>query len=99
MDPASWGVEFGDARKRLVKCPDFRLLRGRGHELKDGVVLTSVSDAPFEMSFKCARCGGAFWFENLAWHTGGVAQWRLNGPSRERLADGCHPRTAASAHA
>jgi hypothetical protein len=99
MDAASWGVELGDARKRLTKCSDFRRLKERGHELKDGAILTSVSDTPLEMSAKCIRCGGVFWFENLAWRAGGVAQWRLNEPSREHLADECHPRTVVSAHA
>jgi hypothetical protein len=99
MDAASWGAEFGEARKRLNGCADFLQLKDRGHQLKEGAVLTSVSDAPFEMSVKCERCGGVFWFENLAWRTGGGARWRLNEPSRERLADGCHSQAAIPAHA
>lgn len=93
-----WGAKFGEARKKLTGCDDFLRLRERGHELKDGVVLTSVSDAPFEMSVKCVRCGGAFWFENPAWRTGGGARWRLNEQSRESLANRCRSRTAASTH-
>ena len=96
---ASWGADFGEARKRLIRCPDFLRLKERGHELKYGVVLTSVSDAPFEMSVKCVRCGGPFWFENLAWRTGGGARWRLKEKSRESLADECGSRTALSAPA
>lgn len=85
MDVTSWDAEFGDARKRLAGCSDSLSLRQRGHELKDGVVLMSVSGAPFEMSVKCVRCGGA--------------RWRLNEQSRERLADECRPRTVVSSHA
>lgn len=66
------------ARQKLVECPDFVRLREARHELADGVVLTSVSDVPFEMSFRCTRCAAVFWFENLSWHEGGFAEWRLN---------------------
>jgi hypothetical protein len=83
MDSNEWGLEFTDARQRLVESSDFHTLRSHSHQLKDGVVLTSVSDLPFEMSFKCINCGEAFWFENAAWSTGGISQWRLSRHSRE----------------
>jgi hypothetical protein len=82
MDTAGWEVEFSEARQLLLECGDFRVLREHRHELRDGVVLTSVSDIPFEMSFKCVRCGGTFWFENTTWETGGIPQWRINDQSR-----------------
>ena len=93
MGAISWGREFTEARQHLLECTDFVAVRDRGHELKDGVVLTSVSDLPFEMSFKCVRCGEAFWFENLAWHTGGIAQWRFNAETREHANCACNPKT------
>ncbi len=55
MDTRKWGFEFTEARQRLFASSDFHALRGSGHDLKDGVVLTSVSDVPFEMSFKVHR--------------------------------------------
>ena len=84
MDTESWGSDFIEARQRLLECGDFAALRGAAHELRDGAVLTSVSDIPFEMSFKCVRCGEAFWFENFAWERSEVSQWRLLGESRLR---------------
>ena len=84
-----WGWDFTEARKRLVESTDYRALREGGHELKDGVVLTSVSALPFEMSLKCIGCGAAFWFENLAWSTGGIAQWRLSSHSRDAASGVC----------
>src|SRR5579863_6907291 len=89
MDTASWGNEFSEARQRLVECDDYAVLSEAAHELKDGTVLTSMSDVPFEMSFKCARCAEVFWFENFAWETGDLAQWRLLGESRTRAVAGC----------
>jgi len=71
-------VRFTEARQKLVSCPDFARLREARHELADGVVLTSVSDVPFEMSFKCTQCAEVFWFENLSWREGGFTDWRLN---------------------
>jgi hypothetical protein len=89
MDTGKWGLEFTEARQRLVESSDFRVVRSRGHNLKDGVVLTSVSDVPFEMSFKCADCGGVFWFANAAWSTGGIADWSISSESCEAASDSC----------
>ena len=71
-------ARFTEARQKLVECPAFTRLREARHELTDGVVLTSVSDVPFEMSFKCTQCAEVFWFENLSWREGGFAEWRLD---------------------
>jgi hypothetical protein len=71
-------VRFTEARQKLVRCRDFVRLREARHQLADGVVLTSVSDVPFEMSFKCTQCAEVFWFENLSWREGGFTQWCLN---------------------
>src|SRR5713101_4700198 len=78
----SWGIEFARARQRLLECADFETQQRVGHQLKEGAVLTSISEVPFEMSFKCALCGVIFWFENVAWRWGGAARWRLIGGSR-----------------
>ncbi len=84
-----WGKEFEKTRRRLTESADFAALRDAGHDLKDGVVLTSVSDVPFEMSFKCVACAAVFWFENLSWENRRIAAWRLNDESRAALAAGC----------
>ena len=81
--------QFEKTRRRLTECVDFVALRDCGHDLKDGVVLTSVNDAPFEMSFKCGACGKVFWFENLSWQSRKIAAWRLNDESRATLAERC----------
>jgi hypothetical protein len=93
----SWGKDFAEARRRLIECGDFVQLRRAGHDLKDGVVLTSVSDTPFEMSFKCTLCAKVFWFENLSWRTGGLTDWHFNQEAREAAGAGCVPAGAAVA--
>jgi hypothetical protein len=85
----SWGKRFNETRRRLIESHDFENLRDVGHELKDGVVLTSVGDMPFEMSFKCTLCGKAFWFENPASDTGGIAQWRFSQETSEAAKEIC----------
>jgi hypothetical protein len=89
------GKESEKSRRRLIASADFVALGDAGHDLKDGVVLTSVSDAPFEMSFKCINCAAVFWFENLSWENRRIAAWRLNDESRDALANSC----IAAAHA
>ena len=76
-------VRLTEARQKLVECPAFTRLCEARHELTDGVVLTSVSDVPFEMSFRCTRCAEVFWFENLSWCEGGFSRWRLNTEHQE----------------
>src|SRR5712692_91837 len=85
----TWGKEFEKTRGQLIASADFAALRDAGHDLRDGVVLTSVSDVPFEMSFKCVACGTVFWFENLSWEKRHLAAWRLNDESRAALATNC----------
>jgi len=89
MDIDRWRMEFTEARQRLFASIDFVSLHSRGHHLEDGVVLTSVSDVPFEMSIKCHECGVVWWFENMAWSTGGIAEWRLSDSSREASGSIC----------
>jgi hypothetical protein len=89
MDAARFGTELARARGRLVESADFTALGEHGHQLRDGAVLTSVSEVPFEMSFRCGRCTAMFWFENLGWRTGGAARWRLIDESRERAEEDC----------
>ena len=89
MVEAKWGAELDEARRHLLECVDFATLRACGHELRPGVVLTSVSEIPFEMSLRCALCGEAYWFENLAWTTGGNSLWQFSQESRERSHNRC----------
>lgn len=83
------GVKLAEARRRLRECDDFAAQMRLGHDLKDGAILTSVTDKPFEMSCKCSRCGVTLWFENR-----GSARWRLHEESRERGAKICRGRIA-----
>jgi hypothetical protein len=78
------GVKLAEARMRLRECDDFLAQVRLGHDLKDGAILTSVTDKPFEMSCKCSRCGVTLWFEDS-----GSARWRLHEESRERGAKIC----------
>jgi hypothetical protein len=89
MDTGEWEQEFAEARQRLLESNDFHLLSSRGHNLKNGVVLTSVSDVPFEVSLKCISCGVAFWFENAAWSTGGTAEWHITSVSMRDASAAC----------
>jgi hypothetical protein len=83
MDTGEQKDEFSQARRLLLKSGSFNLLRSRGHALRHGAVLTSVSDVPLEMSVKCIDCGVTFWLENVAWSTGGIGPWRLSCISQE----------------
>ena len=89
VDAARFGIELARARGCLLESTQFATLRDRGHDLREGAVLTSVSEVPFEMSYRCARCAETFWFENLAWRNGSATQWRLIEESRERAAIRC----------
>jgi hypothetical protein len=83
------GVKLAEARRRLRDCEAFALQVKLGHDLKDGPILTSVTDQPFEMSFKCSRCGVTLWFEDK-----GSQRWRLRAESREHGAQICRGRVA-----
>lgn len=78
------GVRMAEARRRLREGEAFALQIRLGHDLKDGAVLTSVSDQPFEISVKCGRCGITLWFEDR-----GANRWRLHAESREHGARIC----------
>jgi len=99
MDAARFGLELARARARLVESADFTALGERGHQLQDGAVLTSVSEVPFEMSFRCRPCAATFWFENLSWRTGGAARWRLIDESREGAQEPCGAISLLGNHA
>jgi hypothetical protein len=81
MDAGVWEGQFAEARQRLLESGEFCALLGRGHDLKSAVVLTSVSDVPFEVGLKCIHCCLVFWFENAQWSTGGAAKWRISSAS------------------
>jgi hypothetical protein len=81
MDAGVWEEEFAEARERLLESRDFCALLGHGHDLKNAVVLTSVSEVPFEVGLKCSHCGLVFWFENVQWSIGGAAEWQMSSVS------------------
>jgi hypothetical protein len=91
VDVARYGIELARARGCLHDSPQFAALRECGHDLREGAVLTSISEVPFEMSYRCARCAETFWFENLAWRSGSATQWRLLEESRSRAMTRCGP--------
>jgi hypothetical protein len=84
------GVRLAEARRRLREGEAFALQIRLGHDLKDGAVLTSVGDQPFEISVKCSRCGVTLWFEDR-----GANRWRLHAESRELGARICLGHIAA----
>ena len=71
------------ARHKLTASSAFARQVAAGHDLTAGAVLTSVSTIPFEMSFKCTRCGYIFWFENLSWREGGFDKWYSSSEDNE----------------
>jgi len=89
MDSAGFFIELEKARAVLERATDYIALRGRGHALVGGATLTCASDVPWQMQVKCSRCRGVFWFDNLAWRTGGADRWRLSPDSREHSTAGC----------
>jgi hypothetical protein len=95
MEGGVWEEEFTEAWQWLVESTDFHALQTRGHDLKNGVVLTSVSDVPFEVSLKCMYCGIVFWFENAEWATGGMAEWHISSISKQDASDICSALTMA----
>jgi hypothetical protein len=84
------GMKLAEARRRMRECEAYALQLRLGHDLKDGAVLTSVSDQPFEISVKCTRCGVMLWFEDR-----GANRWRLHAESREEGAKICRGRKTA----
>jgi hypothetical protein len=89
MDAGEWEEEFTEARRWLLRSLDCHSLQSRGHDLMNGVVLTSVSNVPFEVSLKCRYCGVAFWFKNADWSVGGMTEWQLSSISRKDAIGKC----------
>lgn len=89
MDSTDFLIEIAKARVVLERAADYVALRGRGHELVGGATLTCASDVPWQMQVRCSRCSAIFWFDNLAWHTGGTDRWKLNPDSRDHATAGC----------
>lgn len=89
MDSAGFFVEVAKARAVLERAADYVALRGRGHELVGGAALTCASDVPWQLQVKCSRCAGVFWFDNLAWRSGGADHWEISADSREHATAGC----------
>jgi hypothetical protein len=89
MDAADFFVQVAKARAMLEQAADYVALRARGHELVGGATLTCASDLPWQIQAKCSRCAAIFWFDNLAWRTGGSDRWKLSADSREHATAGC----------
>ena len=89
MDLTDFLIENAKARVLLERAADYVALQGRGHELVGGATLTCASDVPWQMQVRCTRCSGIFWFDNLAWHTGGTDRWELSPDSRDHATAGC----------
>lgn len=89
MNSADFMIEVAKARAVLEHSADYIALRGRGHELVGGAALTCASDVPWQLQIKCSRCAAVFWFDNLAWHTGGADRWELSADSRDHATAGC----------
>ena len=89
MESAKSDLGAGRARAILERSRDFAALRGRGHFPVCGATLTCASDLPWQMQIRCVRCHEIFWFDNLAWRTGGADRWRLNRESRAAAESGC----------
>lgn len=89
MDSTDFFIEVAKARAMLEHAADYIALRGRGHELVGGAALTCASDVPWQLQVKCSRCAGVFWFDNLAWRTGGADRWELSADSRDHATAGC----------
>ncbi len=94
METAKSELGLSRTRAILERSRDFAALRGRGHLPICGATLTCASDLPWQMQIRCARCHEIFWFDNLAWRTGGVGRWRLNRESRPAAEAGCAGITA-----
>src|ERR1700732_4601787 len=89
MNSADFMAEVAKARAMLERAADYVALRGRGHELVGGATLTCASDVPWQLQVKCSRCAAIFWFDNLAWRTGGADRWEVSADSREHATVGC----------
>ena len=98
MDSTDFFVEVAKARAMLEHAADYVALRGRGHELVGGAALTCASDVPWQLQVKCSRCAGVFWFDNLAWRTGGADLWELSADSREHATVGCAAAGVMAGH-
>ncbi len=94
MESAKSDLGLSRTRAILERSRDFAALRGRGHFPVCGATLTCASDLPWQMQIRCARCHEIFWFDNLAWRTGGADRWRLNRESRAAAESGCAGMTS-----
>jgi hypothetical protein len=86
------GVKLAEAHRRVRESDAYALQIRLGHELRDGAVLTSISDQPFEISVKCGRCGIILWFQDR-----GANRWRLHEESREHGANICRGHMVSDA--
>jgi len=89
MDSADFLVEIAKARVLLEPAAGYVAVGGPGHELGGGATSSCASQVPWQMQVKCSRCSGIFWFDNLAWRTGGTDRWKLSPDSRDHATAGC----------
>jgi hypothetical protein len=88
MNSADFLIDVANAVALIEQAADYVALSARGHRLIGGATLTCASDVPWQMQMKCSRCGAIFWFDNLAWQSGGADRWELSADSRDEIA-GC----------
>jgi len=86
MNSADFLIDVAKAVALIEQAADYVALSARGHRLIGGATLTCASDVPWQMQMKCSRCAAVFWFDNLAWQTGGADQWELSADSRDEVA-------------
>ena len=88
MNSADFLIDVAKAVALIEQAADYVALSARGHQLIGGATLTCASDVPWQMQMKCSRCAAVFWFDNLAWQSGGADHWELSAESRDEIA-GC----------
>jgi hypothetical protein len=86
MNSADFLIDVAKAVALIEQAADYVALSARGHRLIGGATLTCASDVPWQMQMKCSRCAAVFWFDNLAWQTGGADHWELSADSRDEIA-------------
>ena len=89
MNSADFLIDVAKAVALIEQAADYVALSARGHRLIGGATLTCASDVPWQMQMKCSRCAAVFWFDNLAWQTGGADRWELSADSRGHAIAGC----------
>jgi hypothetical protein len=89
MNSADFLIDVAKALALIERADDYVALSAHGHQLVGGATLTCASDVPWQIQMKCSRCARVFWFDNLAWQTGGADRWALSKDSHGPAAALC----------